>query len=106
MTDQYGTTDNYEKAPAAKLTPEDLRQYVGTYVSEDAETVLQVAVDGQSLVVKRRPDTTLRLTPIYADAFSGLGTVIFRRDGSGRLSELSVVQDRVWDMRFKKVAGN
>ena len=106
MTDQYGTTDSYEKAPAAKLTAEDMRQYVGTYVSEDAETTLRVAVEGQSLVVKRRPDTTLRLTPIYADAFSGLGTVIFRRDASGRLTELSVVQDRVWDMRFKKIVGN
>src|SRR5262245_37022700 len=104
LTDQYGTTDNFEKVPAAKPTVDDLRQYIGTYVSEDAETTLKVEVDGQSLALKRRPDTTLRLSPIYADAFSGLGTVSFRRDGSGRLTELSVVQDRVWNMRFKKVS--
>jgi len=102
VTDQYGTVDNYERTTAARPTPDQLRQYAGTYMSDDAETVLTVAVEGQNLVIKRRPDTTLRLTPIYPDAFSGLGTVIFRRDASGRPTEFSVVQDRVWDMRFKR----
>ena len=49
-----------------------------------------------------RPDTVIRLTPIYPDAFTGsIGTVIFRRDG-GRVNGLSVVQDRVWDLRFTR----
>jgi len=54
-------------------------------------------------VLKRRPDTTIKLTPIYADAFSGtsLGIVIFRH-AAGRPTEFSVVQDRVWDLRFAK----
>jgi CubicO group peptidase (beta-lactamase class C family) len=102
VTDQYGTVDNYERVQPVKPTADQLRQYAGTYVSQDAETTLTVAVEGQSLVVKRRPNTTIQLTPIYADAFSGLGTVLFRRDASGRLTELSVVQDRVWDMRFRR----
>ena len=41
----------------------------------------------------------------YIDAFNAgpLGTVIFRRDSTGRATELHVVQDRVWDLRFSKV---
>jgi hypothetical protein len=38
---------------------------------------------------------------VYADAFEDpqLGLVIFRRD-RGRVTGLSVSQDRVWDLRF------
>ena len=32
----------------------------------------------------------------------GVGTIIFRRD-NGRVAALSVVSDRVWDLRFKRV---
>jgi hypothetical protein len=55
-------------------------------------------------VLKHRPDVTIRLTPLYPDAFGAgqLGTVIFRRDGSGHATAFSVVQDRVWDMRFQR----
>jgi hypothetical protein len=70
-------------------------------VGEDAETTLTAVLDGTSLVLKRRPDVSMRLTPLYKDAFSGsICTVIFRRDAAGSVSALSVVQDRVWDMRF------
>ena len=55
--------------------------------------------------MKRRPDYVMKMTPIYGDAFGAgsMGTVIFHRDGAGRVNEFSVVQDRVWDMRFTRV---
>ena len=84
-------------------TDEQLAALAGTYTSDEAETVLTAVVENHALVLKRRPDMTIALTPTYADAFTadhGLGTVIFRRDASGRVTELSVVQDRVWNMRF------
>jgi hypothetical protein len=103
MTDAFGTVDAYERVPPAKPTADELKEVAGTYVSDEAETMLTVALSGESLVIKRRPDTTLRLTPIYADAFNApqLGLVIVRRDG-GRVTGLSVVQDRVWDLRFAR----
>jgi hypothetical protein len=53
--------------------------------------------------MKQRPDRVIKLRPLYADAFSGsIGTVIFRRDASGRVNTLSVIQDRVWDLRFAR----
>ena len=103
MTDAFGTVDAYERVPPAKPTADQLKEVAGAYVSDEAETTLTVALSGDSLVIKRRPDTTITLTPIYADAFNApqLGLVIFRRD-AGRVTGLSVVQDRVWDLRFAR----
>ena len=105
MTDAFGTVDSYERAQAAKPTPDQLSELAGTYVSDEAETTLTVVANGDSLVITRRPDTTLKLTLIYADAFTApqLGLVIFRRDArAARVAALSVVQERVWDLRFTR----
>ncbi len=103
VRDRYDVVD-YERVPAVKPSVGELEQLSGTYVSDDAETTLVAAMQDQSLVLKRRPDAKIPLTPIYKDAFNapGLGLVVFRRDASGRVSSLSVIQDRVWDMRFAR----
>jgi CubicO group peptidase (beta-lactamase class C family) len=104
VTDAFGTVDSLERVAPAKPTVELLKALEGVYVSEEAETTLTVAIDGDALVLKRRPDTTLRATPAYADAFTAdpLGLVIFRRGADGRVNALTVSQDRVWDLRFAK----
>jgi hypothetical protein len=101
MTDAFGTVDTYERVPASKPTADQLKDLTGSYMSDEAETALTVALEGETLVMKRRPDTMLYLTPVYADAFNvpQLGLVVFRREG-GKVTALSVVQDRVWDLRF------
>jgi CubicO group peptidase (beta-lactamase class C family) len=103
VTDAFGTIDVYERVPVARPSSAQLAELAGTYVSDEAETTLTVAMSGDALVIKRRPDTMLKLTPVYADAFSApqLGLVIVRRD-AGRVTALSVVQDRVWDLRFAR----
>jgi hypothetical protein len=55
------------------------------------------------LVLKRRPDTVLRMRPVEKDTFAvpTLGTITFRRS-EGRVTELSVKLDRVWDLRFQR----
>jgi CubicO group peptidase (beta-lactamase class C family) len=89
--------------PPPVLTREQLAAYAGTYVSDEAEATFTVAVDGDALIVKRRPDTTIRLTAASADTFSaGFGTIRFVRDGSGGITELSVSASRVFDIRFKR----
>jgi len=105
VVDAHGTVDEYEHVTVSKLTGAQLAAYAGTYHSDEAETTLVVAVQGDALVVKRRPDTVIKLLPVYADAFSAgsLGHIIFRRDG-GHIAGLSVVQDRVWDLRFTRAA--
>ena len=103
-SDTYGTIEAYERVDPAKPTPEQLAQLAGTYTSNDAEMTMTAAVEQGALVLKYRPDVTIKLMPAYADAFGAgaLGTVIFRRDPDGRATAFSVVQDRVWDMRFQR----
>ena len=89
--------------PAPPLSPADLAEYAGRYVSEEAETEFMIAVDGEELVLTRRPDTRLRMRATNRDAFAvpSLGTVTFRRDGRA-VTGLSVKLDRVWDLRFTR----
>jgi CubicO group peptidase (beta-lactamase class C family) len=102
--DAYGTIETYERVEPAKPTVDELGQLAGTYTSEEAEATLTAAVEHGALVMKQRPDTTITLAPLYADAFRAgtLGTIIFRRDAGGRATGFSVVQDRVWDLRFER----
>lgn len=84
----------------------DLAAYQGRYTSDEAETAFTIAADGAGpdLVLKRRPDTVLRMRPVEKDVFAvpTLGTVTFRRAADGRVTELSVKLDRVWDLRFHR----
>ncbi len=100
-----GTEEVWERVPPAKPGPAELAELAGTYFSADAETTLTVVVEGGALRVKMRPDRVETLRPLYADAFDGpFGVVIIRRDAKGRVTALSVVQDRAWDVRFERVA--
>lgn len=104
VTDEFGTVDIYDRAPSAKPSAAQLQELAGTYEGAEAETTLTAVVQNGGLVLKRRPDATIKLTPVYADAFNAgsLGVVIFRRDATGKVTAFSVVQDRVWDMRFTR----
>lgn len=86
-------------------TPAELSSLQGTFVSDEAETVFTLALDGNSLVLRRRPATAIRLVPTAVkDVFQAItiGTITFRRDASGNATALSVGQDRVFDLRFEK----
>jgi CubicO group peptidase (beta-lactamase class C family) len=102
-TDQYGTSDSYERVASAKPGSMQLAEFAGSYASDEAETSITVSVDGDVLVLKRRPDSIARLSPLYADAFTGpMGLIRFRRDVGGKVTAFSVTQDRVWDLRFQR----
>jgi CubicO group peptidase (beta-lactamase class C family) len=93
-------------SPASTFRPAagNLRDYQGRYTSDEAETAFTIAADGADLVLKRRPDTVLRMRPVEKDVFAvpTLGTLTFRRSADGRVNELSVKLDRVWDLRFQR----
>jgi hypothetical protein len=99
-----GTVESYERVQPANPTGPQLNAYAGTYTSDEAEVTMKVGVGDGALEISRRPNTTFRLTPVYADTFNApsLGIIRFHRGPSGQVTEFSVVQDRVWDLRFKK----
>jgi CubicO group peptidase (beta-lactamase class C family) len=93
--------------PAPALIPQpfgsELSAFAGSYWSDEAETMLIAALEHGELVLKRRPDTVMRMIAIGPDKFRApIGTVTFRRNASGAVEALSVNQERVWDLRFAK----
>src|SRR6185503_10012481 len=79
--------------PAAITQPSavQLNGLTGSYWSEEAETMLVAVVDQGALVLRRRPDTVIKLTAIGPDKFRGsIGTVTFKRNASGAVDALSV----------------
>ena len=93
--------------PPAALNPgpsaSQLGVLTGNYWSDEAETMLIAAVETTDLVLKRRPDSVIKLTATGPDKFRGsIGTVTFIRNASGAVEALSINQDRVWDLRFLK----
>lgn len=87
-----------------KPSAEDLEAFAGAYTSDEIETTVVLAVKGDALVLHRRPDTAIILRPTTTDKFAAgsLGTITFHRDGAGRVSELGVSIDRVFDLRFAR----
>jgi hypothetical protein len=103
LTEQAGNTFRYVKVPPEEFAPRPLADYEGRYTSDEADVTMTAAVEENALVLKRRPDTSISLTPLYADAFRGaLGFIRFKRDATGRISGFTVTQDRVWSLEFKK----
>jgi hypothetical protein len=99
-----GEAIGFDRVEPARPSAADLAGLAGEYSSDEAEVTLRVAVEDGKVVIHRRPDARFVLTPTYADAFtSGLGGVRFIRGPRGIVTELSVSQDRVWDLRFKRV---
>jgi len=95
----------FDRVEPARPTAADLAALAGEYTSSEAELTLRVAVEDGKLVIHRRPDTRIALTPTYQDAFDGeLGGIRFLRGPKGVVTEMSVSQDRVWDLRFQRVA--
>lgn len=85
--------------------PKDLASYAGRYYSDEAEVVYDVVAEGDGIVIKRRPDAVVRLRARARDEFdSPAGTIVFIRDASGAINEMSLRGSRVFDIRFKRLS--
>ncbi len=103
MDDGSGSDVPIQRVMEARPTVEELAGYAGEYESDEADANFTVRLRGETLEMTRRPDDVFPLAPLYADAFDGEpGTIVFQRDG-GRVASLSVVQDRVWNLQFRRV---
>ena len=104
VTDEFGTTDVYDRMDPVKPDVDTLKALTGHYVSDEIETAMEVVLQGDRLVIRRRPDFEAPLVPVWSDGFSSrpLGWVIFARDAAGRVISMSINQDRAWDVRFSR----
>jgi len=96
----------YDRADETRMTPGQLAALVGRYRSTEADTIVQLSLDSGQLTLHRAPETRIPLEPLYRDAFSaaGLGTLLVNRSPDGSVGSVSVVQDRVWNLRFTRDA--
>ena len=93
-----------EPVGAFEPTAADLADYVGAYHSEEAEVTYRFEVEDGRLVFRDRYGDGAALEPLYPDAFGReFGTIIFRRDATGRVTQASLSEGRVWDLRFERV---
>jgi hypothetical protein len=94
----------YERVPRANPSRTDLEAMTGAYASDEAEVTLKVALEQNGLVIHRRPDAVIPLTPTYRDGFSSsMGSVRFIRDSGGRVIEMSIGGSRMWDLRLPRI---
>jgi CubicO group peptidase (beta-lactamase class C family) len=87
-------------------TPEELRSYVGTYASDDAEASFRLAVKDGKLIASARPDRDAPLSAAYRDAFTSPDGEVFwfhRDPRRGQVTGVSVGMGRVRDMLFRKI---
>ncbi len=106
MDEGNGALVVLERVSPAQPAIAELEALAGRYSSDEAETTFTARVRDGALELMQRPATAYPLTPLYADAFdSEIGTIVFRRDATGAATALSVVQDRVWDLRFRREGG-
>jgi CubicO group peptidase (beta-lactamase class C family) len=95
----------YEKVEAWKPTVADLNALNGNYSSTETGTTLHLAlVAGELSYQIGKEPKRVKLRPTFRDTFETPtgASVRFYRDTAGRLTELSVGEDRVWDLRFKR----
>jgi CubicO group peptidase (beta-lactamase class C family) len=101
-------SDPIRMEPVAPFDPTEteLVEYTGTYRSDEAEATFTMVVENGGLMMKDRWGEAGRLVPLYPDAFqAGGATVIFSRDASGGITEATLSESRVWDLRFRKKQG-
>ncbi|MBI1407844.1 MAG: serine hydrolase [Caulobacter sp.] len=83
-----------------------LTSFLGRYYSEEIGVTWRVERDAAGLLLRLedRPQTTIRMSPIYQDAFNLNGFLArFRRDAQGRIVAMSLGSNRVRDLRLRKI---
>ena len=82
-------------------TASDLSSFAGDWHSDEAGVTAAFAVEGDKAFVVVKPTIKLPLSPVYKDAFSGPGYVVwFTRDASGKIDTMHVGASRMRDMHF------
>ncbi|HZO18499.1 MAG TPA: serine hydrolase [Gemmatimonadaceae bacterium] len=102
-----GDTTTFLPVDAHVPTGDELAAYAGTYRSDEAATTFRIVVESGKLFLRQRPALSFALRPAYRDAFEvPTGDLVrFIRDGSGKVTEMSLFLGRVRDLRFVRECG-
>ena len=83
-------------------TAAQLREFVGEYYSADVEATYSIRADSTGgLLLVQRPASRARMRALSVDTFDAGGQPLtFKRDASGRVTELHVATARAYDVVF------
>jgi hypothetical protein len=98
----------YERVEPVHPAAADLTALLGKYDSRETGATLTIAASKKpdELTLQVATNAPIPLKPTFRDAFltpSG-SSIFFVRDAAGKVVALSAGEDRVWDLRFTRVA--
>jgi hypothetical protein len=99
----------YERVEPVHPPDSELAPLAGQYESAETGSTLTVAAKAGELTLAIGWNDPVRLRPTFRDAFmmengSGATSIVFHRDQAGKVTGLSVGDDRVSDLRFTRNA--
>lgn len=99
----------YERVELAHPTDSELATLAGNYGSGETGSTLTVAAKAGELTLVIGWNKPVRLRPTFQDAFmmeggGGATSIVFHRDQTSKVTGLSAGDDRVWDLRFTRLA--
>jgi Domain of unknown function (DUF3471) len=98
-----GDSTRLTEARPAGLTSARLADYTGTYVSDELDVQLTIAVREGKLVVQQRESPDAPLRAVYEDDFaSPVGSIRFSRNAAGRVTGFGIYNGRIRNVRFMR----
>jgi len=98
-----GKPEFFEPVDEVKPTRPELEQYVGTYASDEIESIYRIVLEGDKLVLKRLRAKPAILEPTVRDVFdTSLGTLRFTRDAKNQVTGIVLNSDRIRNFRFAR----
>jgi hypothetical protein len=101
----------YERVEPAHPSDSELASLAGKYESGETGSTIGVAAKAGDLTLTIGWNKPVRLRPTFRDAFmmesgGGATSIVFHRDPAGNVTGLSAGDDRVWDLRFTRIAAS
>ena len=93
----------HDAVKAATYSPAQLKEFSGTFYSEEIEATYTISLKDDKLVLRRKNvDGETPLVGQFADAFSAAGTggIRFTRDSQNRITGFLLTTGRVRNLRF------
>jgi len=92
-----------EKVTPVQPTADELATYTGTYRSAELEFDVEIAIDNNRLVLRRRLLPDMHLLPTFHDGFRTAGaSVVFSRNAQGQIDGFRLTAGRVRHLRFDR----
>ena len=95
----------HDSVTPASYTPQQLKEFTGTFYSEEIDATYTLALKGDELVLRRKNvDGDTSLVVQFADGFSaaGTGSIRFTRNAQRQVSGFLLSTGRVRNLRFVK----